>query len=279
MTLMTLSSETIVTSRRRSIPELRISVIIPVFNQAGKISYSVEKIKQAVESAFSNYELIVVNDGSTDNTLTILRDLAMTDEHLHIISYTPNRGKGYAVRQGVLHSHGDAVIFLDGDLDISPHLIRDYVEKLGTSDLVIASKRHAESSVTIPRSRAFLSRAFHLLIKLTIGIAQADTQAGFKVGKGDIMRTIFRNISVNRYAFDVELLTIASILHLKVQEMPVIMTIERRFNTKEIVNMFNDVMRIYYRHKLLHKYDKELIGFSVKLEREKGQYQQDCFVA
>jgi glycosyltransferase involved in cell wall biosynthesis len=105
MTLMTLSSETIVTSRRRSIPELRISVIIPVFNQAGKISYSVEKIKQAVESAFSNYELIVVNDGSTDNTLTILRDLAMTDEHLHIISYTPNRGKGYAVRQGVLHSH------------------------------------------------------------------------------------------------------------------------------------------------------------------------------
>ena len=86
------------------------------------------------------------------------------------------------------------------------------------------------------------------------------------------MRTIFRNISVNRYAFDVELLTIASILHLKVQEMPVKMTIERRFNTKEIINMFNDVMRIYYRHKLLHKYDKELIGFSVKLEREKGQF-------
>jgi dolichol-phosphate mannosyltransferase len=268
-----------VIDKRRSIPESTISLIIPIFNQAAKISYSLKKIKQAVELAFSNYELIVVNDGSTDDTLTILKGVAMTDEHVHIISYTPNRGKGYAVRQGVLHSHGDAVIFLDGDLDISPDLVKDYVERLSTSDLVIASKRHPDSIVRIPRSREFLSRAFNLLIKVTLGITQRDTQAGLKVGKGEIMRTIFRNVSVNRYAFDVELLTIASILHLKVQEMPVIMKIERRFNTKEIVKMFSDVMRIYYKHKLLHRYDKELIGFSAKLERNKGQYQQDNFIA
>jgi glycosyltransferase involved in cell wall biosynthesis len=276
---MTLSPEEIVIDKRRSISESTVSLIIPIFNQAAKISYSLKKIKQAVELAFSNYELIVVNDGSTDDTLTILKGVAMTDEHVHIISYTPNRGKGYAVRQGVLHSHGDAVIFLDGDLDISPDLVKDYVERLSTSDLVIASKRHPDSIVRIPRSREFLSRAFNLLIKVTLGITQRDTQAGLKVGKGEIMRTIFRNVSVNRYAFDVELLTIASILHLKVQEMPVIMKIERRFNTKEIVKMFSDVMRIYYKHKLLHRYDKELIGFSAKLERNKGQYQQDNFIA
>ena len=81
------------------------------------------------------------------------------DPHIRVLSYTPNRGKGYAVRQGVLHSHGDAVMFLDGDLDISPDSIKEYyVERLSTSDLVIASKRHPKSSVTIPRSRAFLSR-------------------------------------------------------------------------------------------------------------------------
>jgi dolichol-phosphate mannosyltransferase len=249
---MTLSPEKIVIGKRRSISESRISLIIPIFNQGTKISYSLEKIKQAVELAFSNYELIVVNDGSTDDTLTILKDVAMRDEHVHIISYTPNRGKGYAVRQGVLHSHGDAVIFLDGDLDISPDLVKDYVEGLSTSDLVIASKRHPDSSVRIPRSRAFLSRAFNLLIKVTLGIAQRDTQAGLKVGRGDVMRTVFRNVSVNRYAFDVELLTIASILHLKVQEMPVIMKIDRRFNTKEIVNMFLDVTRIWYKYRVAH---------------------------
>jgi cellulose synthase/poly-beta-1,6-N-acetylglucosamine synthase-like glycosyltransferase len=96
-----------------------ILLIVPVFNQQRKISYSIKKIKRAVESAFNTYELIVVNDGSTDNTLTILRGITLTDEHIRVLSYTPNRGKGYAVRQGVLHSHGDAVIFLDGDLDIS----------------------------------------------------------------------------------------------------------------------------------------------------------------
>lgn len=254
-TLMTLSTEPVVGRKRTSLTESRISLVIPIFNHARKISYSIEKIKQAVELSLSNYELIIVNDGSTDNTLTILKDIAKTeDEHVRVISYTPNRGKGYAVRQGVLHSQGDAVVLLDGDLDISPDLIKDYVERLSTSDLVIASKKHPESNVRIPRSRAFLSRAFNLLIKVTIGIAQTDTQAGFKVGKGDTMRSIFRNVSVNRYAFDVEFFAIASILHLKVQEMPVIMKIDRKFKTKEILNMFVDVTRIWYKYRIARSY-------------------------
>jgi dolichol-phosphate mannosyltransferase len=253
---MTLSPETIGANKHLTHPGPKISLIIPIFNHAREISYCIEKIRQAVEIAFDNYELIVVNDGSTDSTLSILKDIAMTDKHLHILSYTPNRGKGYAVKQGILHSQGDAVIFLDGDLDISPDLIKDYVERLSTSDLVIASKRHPESSVRIPRSREFLSRTFNLLIKMTLGISQKDTQAGLKVGKGDVMRTIFRNISVNRYAFDVELLTIASILHLRVQEMPVIMKIERRFNTREIVNMLLDVTRIWYKYRVAHRYQR-----------------------
>jgi glycosyltransferase involved in cell wall biosynthesis len=236
---------------------LNLSIIIPVFNQQKKITYSIKKIKQAVELWFSNYELIVVNDGSTDNTLTFLKGIALTDERIHILSYTPNRGKGYAVRQGVLHSHGDVVMFLDGDLDIAPDSIKDYVESLSTADLVIASKRHPQSSVIIPRSRALLSRAFNLLIRMATGIPQKDTQAGFKVGRGEIMRTIFRSASINRYAFDVELFTIVSILHLKVHEMPVIMKIDRRFNTKEIVRMLADVARISYKHRIAHYYQRK----------------------
>jgi dolichol-phosphate mannosyltransferase len=221
---MTLSPE--IVTKITSFPVPKFSLIIPVFNQQSKIHFSIEKIKQSVESAFSDYELIVVNDGSTDNTLTILRSMTSMYPRIRVLSYTPNRGKGYAVRQGILHSQGEAVMFLDGDLDISPDSIKDYVQRLATSDLVIASKRHPESSVIIPKSRVFLSRAFNLLIRMATGIPQKDTQAGFKVGNGEIMRTIFRNVSVNRYAFDVELFTIASILHLKIQEMPVIMKID-----------------------------------------------------
>jgi dolichol-phosphate mannosyltransferase len=249
---MTLSPETV--TKPISFVEPNLSLIVPVFNQQEKVAYSLEKIKHAVELAFSKYELIVVNDGSTDSTLAILKDIELTDEHIRVLSYTPNRGKGYAVKRGVLDSHGDAVMFLDGDLDISPDSVKDYVEELRTSDLVIASKRHPKSSVTISRSRAFLSRVFNLLIRLATGIPQKDTQAGFKVGKGEIMRAIFRTITVNRYAFDVELFTIASSMYLKVQEMPVTMKIDRKFNTKDIVNMFVDVTRIWYRYRIAHRY-------------------------
>ena len=261
---MTLSPEIVI--NRRTLEALNVSIIVPVFNQESNISYSLKKIKQEVESAFSKYELIVINDGSTDNTLTILKGIALTDQHTRVLSYTPNRGKGYAVRQGVLHSHGDVVMFLDGDLDISPDSIKDYVVRLSTSDLVIGSKRHPKSSVTVPKSRAFLSRAFNLLIKVATGIPQNDTQVGFKVGNGEIMRTIFRNISVNRYAFDVELFTIASILHLRVQEMPVIMKIERKFNTKDIMNMFVDIIRIWYKYRIGRCYQNQILrGMSEKV--------------
>jgi hypothetical protein len=83
-------------------------------------------------------------------------------------------------------TYGDAVMFLDGNLNFSPDSMKDYIEKLRTYNLVIASKRHPKSSVTIPKSRAFLSRAFNLLVKMAIGIPQKDTQVGFKVGKGEI---------------------------------------------------------------------------------------------
>src|SRR5919106_1018605 len=168
---MTLSPD--IEMNNRTYPQMaRVSVIIPVFNQQDKVAYSLRRITQVVKSYFKDYELIVVNDGSTDDTLTTLKYLALTDQqqHLRILSYTPNRGKGYAVRQGILHSRGEVVMFLDGDLDISPDLIRDYVEKLGTYDVVVASKRHPGSNVKVPVSRLIMSRAFNLVVNLATGI-------------------------------------------------------------------------------------------------------------
>ena len=166
---MTLSPETATKDKASQV----ISLIILIFNQQNKISYSFEKITQAVGSAFNNYELIVVNNGSTDNILTILKGIASMDPHIRVLSYTPNRRKGYAVRQGVLQSHGDAVMFLDVNLNIFPDSIKEYyVERLSTSDLVVASKRHPKSSVTIPKSHAFLKQSINLLIKMAFSIAK-----------------------------------------------------------------------------------------------------------
>jgi dolichol-phosphate mannosyltransferase len=257
---MTLSPEL----EKNSLPSPQLaslSVVIPVFNQQSKVAYSIQKITQVVESYFRDYELIVVNDGSTDDTLNILKRLVPVyeEQHLRILSYTPNRGKGYAVRHGILHSRGEVVMFLDGDLDISPDLIKDYVEKLGTADLVIASKRHPGSSVKVPTSRLIMSKAFNLIVNLATGINQSDTQAGFKVGKGEIMRTIFKNVNVNRYAFDIELFTIASVLRYRIQEMPVIMEIDRRFKLKDIVRMSIDLIKITYKYRISRHYQNILI--------------------
>lgn len=237
-----------------------VSIIIPAYNVQSKIAYSIRRIREAVAPYFKDFEMIVVNDGSTDDTLTVLNEIASTDQqHLRVLSYSPNRGKGYAVRHGVLHSQGNIVMYLDGDLDISPDWIKNYIERLIQSDLVIGSKRHPKSNITIPRSRKFLSRAFNILIKLAIGIPQTDTQVGLKAGNGEIMRRIFEKATVERYAFDVELLTIASILHLNIHEMPVTMTIDRRFNTKEIIKMLIDVMRIWYNYRIARRYQYERI--------------------
>jgi len=233
-----------------------ISVVIPVYNQGNKVGECIDRVRQVIAPMTENFELIVVNDGSTDNSFGIAEEAANNDQHIKIISYTPNRGKGFAVKSGVLKSKGDIVMFLDGDLDISPESIRQYVRKLNSCDLVVASKWHPQSNIRIPASRAFLSKGFHFLVRMVTGIDQRDTQTGLKVGDGGLMRDIFGSISINRYAFDVELFAIASLMHARIEEMPVTMTIDRRFNLKEILRMLFNVAQISINYKLFHKYQQ-----------------------
>lgn len=235
-----------------------LSIVIPVYNCEDTISKSLQRIVTVISSISSNYEIIVVNDGSKDKTLEVLQREKLSNPHLKIITYQDNMGKGYAVKQGVVDSCGDVVVFTDGDLDITPNSIDEYIVQLKTCDLVIASKRHPESQVNAPWSRIFLSKSFNILVRIIAGIGVKDTQAGMKVGNGEIMRRIFRIMLVKRYAFDVELLTIATILRLKITEMPVQITIDRRFKVKEIARMFLDILAISHRNRIIKWYQKQL---------------------
>lgn len=226
-----------------------ISIVIPVYNQEGQISEALERIRRVLDETFVDYEMVAVDDGSTDGTYNILQKEQQFNSRLKVISYKPNRGKGFAVQTGVLNSRGSIVLFTDGDLDIAPTSIREYLSCLSSCDIVIASKRHPQSSVKTPRSRLILSRAFSLLVRILTGIPIKDTQAGMKAGKGDVMRTIFKIMVVKRYAFDVELLTIASLMGLKIVEMPVTIELSRRFRSKDIIRMFIDVVGISYRYR------------------------------
>jgi glycosyltransferase involved in cell wall biosynthesis len=236
-----------------------ISIIIPAYNLGKQIILQLERLKTILHSNL-RYEIIVVNDGSTDNTLYLLEKEAESDVNIRLISYAQNKGKGYALRKGVLTSSGSLAMLLDGDCEISLASLNEYLNEIEGSDLVIGSKRHPLSNVDLPFIREFLSRTFNIFVRFTTGIKIKDTQVGLKVGKGTIIREIFRHVQVKRYAFDVELLTIASLLSLKVKEMPVDLNIECQFRLREIAKMFVDVLAVSYKYRLCRSYHRQLLS-------------------
>lgn len=238
---------------------VQLSVIIPVFNQEKNIQISLARIRGVLDSTNLTYEIVVVDDGSFDGTSKVLQNEKHKDKRIKVISYTPNKGKGYAVRTGVIQSCGDNVMFTDGDLDISPYVIAEYVQNLENCDLVIASKRHSLSKINAPFSRKILSRMFNITVRIATGLNISDTQSGLKVGNGRILRAIFKVMIIKRYAFDVELLAIASLLRLNIKEMPIELNIDKRFKIKDIFNMLIDVASLSYRHKIKRWYHRQLI--------------------
>ena len=239
--------------------QAQISVVIPVHNQEMEISSLLIKIKEILNSTMQSYEILVVNDGSYDNTLNVLQKEELLDSCIKIISYTPNRGKGHAVKTGVMQASGSVIIFVDGDFNISHDKIKEYIEELKNCDLVIASKRHPLSKVNAPTSRIFLSRVFNLLVRLFVGVKMKDTQSGLKAGNGAALRMIFGVMLVKRYAFDVELLAIATAMHLNIRELPIEINLDHGFRIQDIVKMLLDITAISYRHRIRRWYNRQLL--------------------
>jgi dolichol-phosphate mannosyltransferase len=233
-----------------------ISVIIPVYNEESKIHSLLAHIKEILSETLLEYELILINDGSTDNSEHVISEEGKLDKRVKVLSYKENKGKGHAVKMGVLNSKGDVVSFLDGDLDISPAQIKNYIRELEGCDLVIASKTHPLSIITAPFVRKMLSKMFSILVRVAVGINIKDTQSGLKIGNGNALRKIFNVMLVKRYAFDVEMLAIASKLNLKIKESPIEITLDCSFNIREMVKMFIDVLGISYRIRIIRFYQK-----------------------
>ena len=229
-----------------------VSAFTPAF-QSGDYSIKRTDFKRKGQPYQKNsdwYELIIVNDGSSDETRAAARELSKSDKRVKLISYSKNMGKGYAVRQGVIHSQGKYLLFMDGDGNISSDVLAQYLQKLDKVDVAIGSKYHRDSNISVPLSRKFLSKSFQILVKIMLGLKISDTQVGLKAGKGESFRMIFQQMHVKRYAFDVEMLAVAASLGLKIEEMPVQLRIDRQFRAKEMVRMGMDLVTIAYRTRI-----------------------------
>jgi dolichol-phosphate mannosyltransferase len=238
--------------------QVELSFVIPAYNEEEFIEDTLGTLDEVVKNKNLPYEIVVVNDGSKDKTLARAMTYAKRNGHVKIITYPANVGKGYAVRAGFMQTTGDVVIFADSDMEIDLNTILSYIDALKYGDIVIASKWHPNSSVETTLFRRILSHGFNVLARILTGVRFKDTQAGLKAMRKSAFVNIFPRLAVKRYAFDVELLTVADLFGLSIVEMPTQLKIEKSFKAKELFRMFVDLLGIAYRLRVIHWYNRPI---------------------
>jgi glycosyltransferase involved in cell wall biosynthesis len=249
----------------RQVAEVAISVLLPAFNEEDIIKKRLEEVSQCLSGTLARYEIIVIDDGSTDGTRLVASE-AMTSLPLKVVGYPVNRGKGAALKYGSRFASGEVAIILDSDAEIEASNLTEYAALLRENDLVIGSKRHLRSQVRTSVERKFLSIGFYYLVRLLTGIRYSDTQAGLKAFRTSALKRIMPLTSVKKYAFDVELLTIATLLGMRAAEIPVKVQLSEHFSIRNMARMGIDLLGIAYRLHVLKWYQHNLSNGSPKYE-------------
>ena len=240
-----------------------LSIVVPAYNEGEHIYDNLMIIDKALKAFCSDYEIIAVNDGSKDNTGAEIRRASADNPNIKDFGYDVNRGKGGAVTYGAVNSHGDVVGFIDADLDLSPDLIKGYVEAYESqgADVVIGSKMHKESKLEYPAMRKVVSFGYFVMLKVLFGLKCHDTQTGLKLYKGSLIREIAPLRQIDGYAFDIELLALSASKNAKLIEMPVELNYSRnesfgRIKFRDVWKMFTDTWKIWWNLRVRKTYFK-----------------------
>ena len=202
----------------------RLSIVIPAYNERARIGNTLERVLWCVQDRGWDAEVLVVDDGSTDETPDIVQHWMQNHDRLHMVRNPGNRGKGYSVRNGLLQSAGDIVMFTDADLS-SPmeeaELLMAAIDE--GADVAIGSRwlNRQKQTTHQPLYRRFFGRCFNKLTRFVMGLPFKDTQCGFKAFRREAAQTIFRLQTIERWGFDPEILFIARKLKYKIVEVPV----------------------------------------------------------
>lgn len=234
-----------------------LSLVIPVYNEEKIIAETIQTVKTYMEDNYKDdYEVIFVNDGSTDNTQKIAEGLS--GGNIITLSYEKNKGKGGAVREGMLAARGDIIFYTDCDLAYGLDVVRQGYElflKNTKTDVVMGSRRkHKNGYAGYTLIRKIMSVTFLYILKIYGGIKQSDSQNGMKGFRKEAAKKIFGLCEVNGWIFDFEALLIARKLKLKIEEMPVTIINHRDSKIdpmKDSIKMLKEIPKIKKRVKKL----------------------------
>lgn len=221
-----------VTSTPPAATSCYLSIIVPAYNEEDRLPATLVRMEEYLNQRDFSHELIIVDDGSRDTTRQVVRDFAATRPWVRLVQYDDdkdrpvNRGKGYAVRQGVLASQGRDVLFSDADLSTP----MEEMEKLlplissGECDIAIASRALPDSDLAVhqPWYREMMGRTFNRIVQRIIGTTIVDTQCGFKAFRGETARRLFSLALIDGFGFDTEIIFLARKFRYPVREIGVV---------------------------------------------------------
>ena len=188
-------------------PQTGVSILMPAYQLEPVIADNIDRVVEVVGD-WPGVEIVVIDDGSTDDTKGFAEKAASSHESVSVVSYPINRGKGGALKEGFTHANGDTIVFLDSDLDLPPEQLPTFVTEFEHQgvDALVGAKRTAMAPGRYPALRRLLSLAFAGVNRVLFRLPVHETQTGLKAFKRSALQDTLPNLETDGYAFDLELL-------------------------------------------------------------------------
>ena len=240
-----------------------LSVVIPAYNEERRISATLLDIDKYLSQQNYSYEIVVVNDGSKDNTAGIVKKTQELVKNLRLIDNQENHGKGWVTKQGILEAKGEYRIYIDADNAISMDQIESFWPELKHCDVVIGSIELKGSKIEEHAGwhRRFLGKISKYIIRIVAGLWEIhDTQRAFKIFPAKIAQDVFSRQTIYRWGFDIEILALSKRLGYKIKELPVtwINPGESKVTLKSYLRTFWELLKIKW-NLLTDKYNLKKI--------------------